>query len=76
LLIFPLVALAIFANFIRILVLIALTHAFGDAVAQGWLHETAGFATFAVAMLGVVGGETLVARVALQRPRRRDVAHG
>ena len=61
-LIVPIVGFAILANFVRILVLIGLTHAFGDAVAQSFLHETAGLVTFAVALVGVVVVDAVLGR--------------
>lgn len=40
--------IAVLGNIIRIMVLILLTYFFGDAVAQGFLHETAGLFLFAI----------------------------
>ena len=68
------VAFAIIANFVRIISLALLTLNFGDAVAQGAIHETLGFVTFGVAL-----ALTFVADAALGRawPKRADdqVAH-
>jgi exosortase len=50
----PIVGFAIFGNFVRIAIVVLLTHVFGDAVAQSVLHETVGFLTFAVALGGVI----------------------
>jgi exosortase len=47
------VPIAIIANIIRIIVLVLLTYFFGDGVAQGFLHMTAGIFLFATA-LGLV----------------------
>jgi exosortase len=47
------IPIAILANIVRICVLILLTYFFGDAVAQGFLHFTAGILLFATA-LGLV----------------------
>jgi exosortase len=44
------IPIAIVANIIRIMVLILLTYFFGDAVAQGFLHFTAGIFLFATAL--------------------------
>lgn len=41
---------AIFANFVRVLILILITYYFGDAAAQGFLHNAAGILTFALAL--------------------------
>ena len=72
----PIVGIAVLANFVRILVLIELTHNFGDAVAQSYLHETAGFATFAVALTGVVGLDALLARASGIRHAPSELASG
>jgi exosortase len=45
------VPIAIVANILRIMTLILLTYNFGDRVAQGFLHYTAGFFLFAMALL-------------------------
>lgn len=47
------IPIAVVANIIRITVLVLLTYYFGDAVAQGFLHVTAGVVLFALA-LGLV----------------------
>ena len=57
----PIVGFAILGNFARVAILILLTHSFGDAVAQGYLHQSAGLATFAVALLGVMGLDAVLA---------------
>jgi exosortase B len=44
------VPIAILANIIRIIVLVLLTYFFGDAVAQGFLHKTAGLFLFGTAL--------------------------
>ena len=62
----PIVAFALFGNLVRILCLIGLTHFFGDAVAQSFLHESAGLLTFATALLGVMGLDALLAPRFLQ----------
>jgi len=55
----PIVGLAIFGNFVRIAVVVLITHLFGDAVAQSLLHETVGFITFAVSLGGVIALDAL-----------------
>lgn len=47
------IPVAMFANFIRVLVLILLTYHFGEATAQGFLHDAAGLLMFSVALLTV-----------------------
>ena len=44
---------AVLVNFIRVMVLILVTYHFGDAVAQGVFHNTAGMVLFALA-LGII----------------------
>ncbi len=53
LLFFVTIAMAIAANFVRVLVLVLITHYLGDRAAQGFLHEFAGLTMFTVAMGGV-----------------------
>ncbi len=62
----PIVGLAIFGNFVRILVLVALTHYFGDAVAQSYLHEGAGLLTFVADLLGIITIDAVVAPLLLR----------
>ena len=44
---------AIFTNFVRVMILILLTYHAGDAVAQGFLHNFAGLTMFTVALLTI-----------------------
>lgn len=44
------IPVAILTNIIRVIILILLTYHYGDAVAQGFLHVTAGMLVFAVAL--------------------------
>ncbi len=55
------IGFAVLGNFVRVMVLISLTHFFGDAVAQSYLHETAGLVTFSIALLGVIGLDAVLA---------------
>ena len=45
------IPIAIVANIFRIMTLILLTYFYGDAVAQGFLHYTAGFFLFGIALI-------------------------
>lgn len=54
LLFFVTIAMAIAANFVRVLALVLITHYLGDRAAQGFLHEFAGLTMFTVAMGGVL----------------------
>jgi exosortase B len=44
---------ALFANLVRVLVLVLITYHFGNAAAQGFLHSTAGMIMFVVALLSI-----------------------
>lgn len=45
--------IAIFANFIRVLLLLLITYYFGEAAGQGFFHEMAGLSMFATALLSI-----------------------
>lgn len=47
------IPVAIFANVVRIIVLVLITYYMGDAAAQGFLHSTAGMLMFITALLGI-----------------------
>lgn len=57
------IPIAVLGNIIRIMTLILLTYFFGDAVAQGFLHETAGLFLFAVDLLLVFALDVVLWRV-------------
>lgn len=63
LLVLAIIPIAIFANFVRVLILILLTHYQGEAVAQGFMHNFAGLAMFMVAMLSIFLVDVLVYRI-------------
>jgi exosortase len=65
------IPIAIVANIIRIMVLVLLTYFFGDGVAQGFLHMTAGLFLFATALALVFAIDHLISLV---RNRMRKVA--
>lgn len=56
------VPVAISANLVRITLLVLLTWFYGDAVAQGFLHFTAGFLLFALALTLIFGIDALLSR--------------
>lgn len=45
--------MAILANFVRVVALVLITYHFGDAMAQGFLHSTAGILMFVTALAGI-----------------------
>nr|WP_166180499.1 exosortase V [Altererythrobacter segetis] len=47
------IPVALLANFVRVLMLILVTYYFGEAAAQGFLHNTAGVVMFAVALVSI-----------------------
>jgi exosortase len=47
-------ALAVAANFVRVLILILITYYLGDRAAQGFLHQFAGLTMFTVAIGGIM----------------------
>jgi exosortase len=68
LLMLVIVPVAIFSNFVRVMLLILITYYLGDAAAQGFLHEFAGIVMFIVALFSVVGIDALL------RPVRERLA--
>lgn len=57
------VPVAVLANIIRIMLLVLLTWFAGDAVAQGVLHNSAGFLVFVLALVLIIGLDALLVRV-------------
>ncbi len=47
------IPIAVFSNFVRVLILILITYYLGESAAQGFLHDFAGLTMFAVALLTV-----------------------
>jgi exosortase len=54
---------AVFSNFVRVLVLILITYYFGEAAAQGFLHDFAGLLMFGVALLTIFAVDSLYTRL-------------
>lgn len=52
--------IAIFANFVRVLILILLTFHAGEAAAQGFLHNFAGLTMFGVALLTIFALDSVI----------------
>jgi exosortase len=69
-LIFP---IAIFANMIRVIILVLLTYYWSDEVAQGFLHQFAGMVTFITALLTIMLIDSLFQRLMMRR--KQGVAH-
>lgn len=66
------IPVALLANFVRVLVLILVTYYFGEAAAQGFLHNTAGVIMFAVALLAIYLADEAIRAVWL-RSSGKDV---
>lgn len=53
LLMLAIVPVAVLANFCRVLILVLITYHFGEAMAQGFIHNFAGVTMFAISVLGI-----------------------
>ena len=57
------VPVAVFSNFVRVLALVLITYYFGEAAAQGFLHDFAGLTLFLVALLSIIGLDSVFTRL-------------
>jgi exosortase len=57
------IPVAVFSNFIRVLILILITYHSGEAAAQGFLHDFAGLTMFAVALVTIFILDSFFTRV-------------
>jgi len=64
------IPVAIVSNFVRVLVLVLVTYHFGDAAAQGFIHDFAGLLMFAVALLTVFGIDQLATPLFVRRGKK------
>jgi exosortase/archaeosortase family protein len=53
------IPVAVVSNFARVLALVLITYHFGDAAAQGFVHDFAGLLMFSVALATVFGIDRL-----------------
>ena len=60
--------IAIFSNFVRVLILILVTYHFGDAAGQGFVHDFAGLTVFAIAIGTIFAIDAVASNL---RDRRR-----
>ena len=65
------VPVAVLANFIRVLILILITYYYGEAAAQGFLHDFAGLLTFAAALATLMAIEAIVTSPRRMRARKK-----
>ena len=70
LLMLTIIPIAVFANFIRVILLILITYYFGDAAAQGFAHDFAGLVMFLISVL------TIFALDGVASPIRRALGNG
>ena len=63
------IPVAVFSNFVRVIVLILITYYLGEAAAQGFLHDFAGLLMFAVALFTIFALDSVYGRLARPRPR-------
>lgn len=59
--------IAVISNFARVLMLVLITYHFGDAAAQGFIHEFAGLFMFSVALLTIFGIDKLATPLLVRR---------
>lgn len=64
------IPIAVFSNFIRVLILILITYYLGESAAQGFLHDFAGLTMFAVALFTVFLIDSLFTRLLHLRTER------
>jgi len=65
------VPVSFLANVVRVMILVVVTHHFGDAAGQGFVHNFAGLALFAVALVLMAGADAVLGLI---WPDRRVVA--
>ena len=51
---------AIFSNFVRVVALVLITYYWGEAAAQGFLHDFAGLTLFLVALTSIIGLDSVI----------------
>ena len=63
--------IAIFSNFVRVLILILVTYHFGEAAGQGFLHDFAGLTVFAIAIVTIFAIDSVASNVRERRESKR-----
>lgn len=61
------IPVAIFSNFIRVLTLVLITYYFGEAAAQGFLHDFAGLTLFLVALVSIIALDSMFTTLRARR---------
>ena len=62
------IPLALLGNLVRVIILVLVTYYMGDEAGQGFLHGMAGMVVFMAVMVGLLGLDTLLARL-IHEPR-------
>jgi exosortase/archaeosortase family protein len=57
------IPIAVFSNFIRVLILILITYYLGESAGQGFLHDFAGLTMFSAALLAVFVIDSIFTRL-------------
>jgi exosortase len=65
---------AVFSNFVRVLILILITYHLGEAAAQGFLHDFAGLTMFAAALVAIFAVDAVFTRLTQHRGTPPQVA--
>ena len=60
-----------YSTLVRVTALVLITHYFGEAAAQGFLHTTTGIALFAVALVLTIGLDVALRAIIRRRDMRK-----
>lgn len=61
------VPVAVFSNFMRVIILILVTYHWGEAAAQGFMHDFAGLTVFLVALLSIMALDSVFTSLRMDR---------
>ena len=64
--------MAVLANLVRVLTIILITYYFGNATAQGYLHQFAGMTMFVIALAGTMAADSLLSRWRGNEPEKQS----
>ncbi len=64
------VPIALLANLVRVILLVLITHFWGEAAAQGFLHNSAGMVMFVVALIGIFALDSIFMALGAHRRLR------
>lgn len=65
--------IAIFANIVRVMILVLVTYYFGNAAGQGFIHGFSGMTLFALALISLLTLDTLLCKVVYRLSGRKGV---